>query len=44
MPAGSGNEISLIDVMGSDEEDISLRVENESEQKALLELGESHTT
>lgn len=33
-----GNEISLIDVLGSNEEDISIRVENESEQKALLEL------
>jgi len=33
-----GNEISLIDVLGSNEEDISLKVENESEQKALLEL------
>lgn len=33
-----GNEISLIDVLGSNEEDISLKVENEAEQKALLEL------
>ena len=33
-----GNEISLIDVLGSNEEDISLKVENESEQKALLEF------
>jgi RNA polymerase sporulation-specific sigma factor len=33
-----GNEISLIDVLGSNEEDISVKVENESEQKALLEL------
>ncbi|KLU66421.1 RNA polymerase sigma-28 factor precursor [Desulfosporosinus acididurans] len=33
-----GNEISLIDVLGSNEEDISIRVENASEQKALLEL------
>jgi len=32
-----GNEISLIDVLGSNE-DISIKVENESEQKALLEL------
>jgi len=33
-----GNEISLIDVLGSNEEDISLKVEKESEHKALLEL------
>lgn len=33
-----GNEISLIDVLGSNEEDISIKVENEAEQKALLEL------
>lgn len=33
-----GNEISLIDVLGSNEEDISVKVENESEQKDLLEL------
>lgn len=33
-----GNEITLIDVLGSNEEAISLKVENESEQKALLEL------
>jgi len=32
-----GNEISLIDVLGSNEEDISIKVENESEQKDLLE-------
>ena len=33
-----GNEISLIDVLGSNEEDISLKVEKESEHRALLEL------
>lgn len=32
-----GNEITLIDVLGSDEEAISDQVENEFEQKALLE-------
>jgi len=32
-----GNDISLIDVLGSSEEDISTRVENEFEQKSLLE-------
>lgn len=33
-----GNEITLIDVLGSNEEAIAVKVENESEQKALLEL------
>lgn len=33
-----GNAISLIEVLVSNEEDISLKVENESERKALLEL------
>lgn len=32
-----GNEISLIDVLGSDTEPISDQIENEFEQKALLE-------
>jgi RNA polymerase sporulation-specific sigma factor len=34
----AGNEISLIEVIASKEEDISLKIENESERKALLEL------
>jgi len=33
-----GNTISLIEVLVSNEEDISLKVENESERKVLLEL------
>ena len=33
-----GNEIALIDILGSNEEDISVKVENDSEQKALLEM------
>ena len=33
-----GNEIALIDILGSNEEDISVKVENASEQKALLEM------
>lgn len=32
-----GNEITLMDILGSDGESISDRVENEFEQKALLE-------
>ncbi len=32
-----GNEITLMDVLGSDAESIADRVENEFEQKALLE-------
>jgi len=39
-----GNEISLIDVLRSNEEDISLKVENKSEQKAVLELVKKLTT
>jgi len=38
-----GNEISLIDVLGSSEEDISIKVENDSELKALLEFVEKLT-
>lgn len=33
-----GNAISLIDILVSNEEDISLKVENESERKALLQI------
>lgn len=32
-----GNEISLIDVLGSNEEDISIKIETKSEQRSLLE-------
>ncbi len=33
-----GNEVSLVDVLSSNEMDISILVENESEQAALLKL------